>query len=286
MENLLSNINWMESNEIVELLKASDLHITALPSGLEADVYKISVHDRSFVLKIWNKDSKPDIRYQYKLLEIFYNRGIEVSKPAGWGVDKHNHQVLLMSFDGSPITKINKDKLNELARILTSIHKIPLHAIDEITVKKRDFIAYFYPRIEEHEDIKSLLYQLVGSAEYRPDCIIHGDYNLGNILESDRNKLTIIDWTNAQLGDPRYDIAWSTVLIQIYVGQRYSSLYRAAFLSKGKYSDDEIELFEGIACLRWVLLNRFANLPKNKNTIGNVQRILHANKYLHENLFI
>lgn len=284
MENLLKNITWDESSEMVELLRTSNLYITALPSGLEADVYKISVRDRSFVLKIWNKDSKPDIRYQYKLLEILYAKGIEVSKPVGWGVNEHNHQVLLMSYDGSPITKINKDKLNELAGMLTVIHEIPLHTIDEMTVQKSDFIPYFYPRIDEHEDIKSLLHQLVGSAEYRPDCIIHGDYNLGNILESDRNKLTIIDWTNAQLGDPRYDIAWSTVLIQIYVGQRYGSLYKAAFLSKGKYSVDEIELFEGIACLRWILLNRFANLPKNKNTIGNVQRILHENKYLHENL--
>ncbi|WP_338080758.1 phosphotransferase family protein [Cohnella luojiensis] len=113
--------------------------------------------------------------------------------------------------------------------------------------------------------------------------VIHGDYNLGNILESD-GKYTIIDWTNVQLGDPRYDIAWSIILIWIYVSEKYSSTYRSEFITMNNYTANELEKFEAIACLRWILLNRIANLPKRHNTISTVRTILMKNKYLNEGL--
>nr|WP_240703172.1 hypothetical protein [Cohnella luojiensis] len=106
---------------------------------------------------------------------------------------------------------------------------------------------------------------------------------MGNILESD-GKYTIIDWTNVQLGDPRYDIAWSIILIWIYVSEKYSSTYRSEFITMNNYTANELEKFEAIACLRWILLNRIANLPKRHNTISTVRTILMKNKYLNEGL--
>ncbi|MCM3342104.1 aminoglycoside phosphotransferase family protein [Paenibacillus sp. MER TA 81-3] len=285
MKDLIHNIIWKERCKDFQSLLAQDVpkNIIPMDSGLEADVFRISTTESNFVLKVWNRDSKPDISIQYNLLKGLYNRGIAVSKPCGWGVDENNNQVLLTSFDGTPINKVNKLKLTEIANILTEIHKFPTDILGSRTMPRYDFVDYFFPGLDDQLDIKELLIQLVGSTKMEQNCLIHGDYNLGNILESD-GKYTIIDWTNVQLGDPRYDISWSIILIWIYVSERYCSTYRSVFLAMNNYTGDELEKFEAIACLRWILLNRIAHLPKRNNTISTVRTILMKNKYLNEEL--
>jgi aminoglycoside phosphotransferase (APT) family kinase protein len=285
MNELVRNINWMEKNKDLNAWLEQDIshNITPLDSGLEADVFLISTPESQFVLKLWNRDSKPDISIQYKLLEGMYNRQIAVSKPFGWGFDEKHNQVLLTRFDGTPIRKLNVMKLTKIANILTEIHDVPLQVLENATVPKYDFINYFFPKVEGHEDIKRLLIELVASSNMEQNRLIHGDYNLGNILESD-GKYTIIDWTNIQWGDPRYDIAWSIITIWIYASERHSATYRSVFVSKNNYSEDELEIFEAMACLRWILLNRTAKLPKRHNTLSTIRTILIKNKYLNEKL--
>jgi fructosamine-3-kinase len=285
MNDPIRSVNWKEKSNRLQLLLVEDALniITPLDSGLEAEVIMISTSEAKFVLKIWNRDSKPDVSIQYKLLEELCNRGIAVSKPMGWGIDEDNNQVLLTSYDGIPVQKVNKVKLTEIANILTEIHRIQLGILGETFIPRYDFVTYFFPRIDEHLDIKELLLRLVESSKVVQNCLIHGDYNLGNILESD-GKYTIIDWTNVQLGDSRYDIAWSIILIRIYVSERYATTYRTVFLTKNKYTEEELEKFEAIACLRWVLLNRIVKLPKRHNTISTVRIVLKTNRFLNEGL--
>lgn len=284
MSNPIGHINWKEISVNPESLLGQDAEIDIAPlnSGLEAEVYKISTTESDFVLKIWNRSSKPNISIQFKLLHDLFQQGMAVSKPVGWGMDELNNQVLLTSYDGLPIDKVNKAKLAAFANMLTDIHKLQPELLNT-PVPKYDFAGYFFPGIDEHYDIKEQLIQLTTSISIEQNHLIHGDFNLGNILESS-GKYTIIDWTNVQLGDPKYDIAWSIILMWIYVSERYSSHYRSFFVTKNNYSNDELEKYEAIACLRWILLNRTQNLPKGNNTIQTVKSILRKNSYLTEKL--
>ncbi|GIP35363.1 aminoglycoside phosphotransferase family protein [Paenibacillus sp. J2TS4] len=285
MSDPLRGVTWAEkSTELDSLLEQNSLlSRVPLESGLEAEVTKICMAESSYVLKVWNRSSKPDIKRQFKLLKVLHHQGLSVSQPLGWGIDSNKNQVLVTHFDGVPISKVNSSILTELADMLTQIHRSPIENLDMTVVPKYDFVSYFYPAIDDHPDIKNLLTDLVDSANMKQDCIIHGDYNLGNILESE-GRFTIIDWTNGQMGDPRYDIAWSIILMRIYVGERYGSVYLSAYLKQNQYSAAELELFEAIACLRWILLNRIAILPKGRATITRVKNILKSNPHLHEHL--
>ncbi|RJG22839.1 phosphotransferase family protein [Paenibacillus thiaminolyticus] len=286
MTNLIREIDWLEiSSEVRSLLDQGGSCVTIHPMkpGLEAEVTRISMDELHFVLKVWNRDSKPDVRVQYKLLEALYNRGLPVSKPYGWGLDRDENSVLLTSFDGSPIKKANQSLFKAITEMLTRVHRIPLQDIDEFALPKHDFISYFYPGIEEHVDLRDLLVQLVECADMKQDCMIHGDFNLGNVLEAE-GKYTIIDWTNGQLGDPRYDMAWSMVLMKIYGGTRPSSHLLSAILKETSYTSGELELFEAMACLRWILLHRMAFLPTRKGTISRVRSLLKGNRHLNEDL--
>jgi aminoglycoside phosphotransferase (APT) family kinase protein len=277
----LREINWLEKNETLELLLEHEttFQVVPLDSGLEAEVVKITTSPADYVLKVWNKASKPDVQMQYQILNALYSHGRAVSKPLGWGTDRNGNPAMLTSYDGTPVQKVNRPKLVKLAKMLMDIHKLPLDSLNGFGLPSYDFISYFYPRIDEFPDIQHPLMELVQRANMKQEYVIHGDYHLGNILENE-NELTVIDWTNVQISDPRYDIAWSIILIWIYVSEKQASFYRAAFCAENRYETDELELFEAIACLRWVLLSRVDHPPIRKDTIARVRSILKSNAYL------
>ncbi|WP_251035371.1 aminoglycoside phosphotransferase family protein [Paenibacillus sp. ISL-20] len=277
----MREINWVEKSETLESLLEHETTIQVVPldSGLEAEVVKIATSTADYVLKVWNKESKPNVRMQYQILKALYSHGRAVSVPLGCGTDRNGNPAMLMSYDGTPVQKVDQTKLMKLAKMLMDIHKLPLDSQRGSGLKRYDFISYFYPRIDEFPDIKQPLMVLVQRANMKQDCVIHGDYHLGNILENE-NELTVIDWTNVQMGDARYDMAWSIILMRIYVSEKRASFYRAAFCAENRYEKDELELFEAIACLRWVLLSRVDHPPIRKDTISRVRSILLRSNYL------
>lgn len=280
-ERNLREINWVEKTETLESLLEHETTIQVVPldSGLEAEVVKITTSTADYVLKIWNKESKPNVQMQYQILKALYSHGRAVSVPLGCGTDRNGNPAMLTSYDGTPVQKVDQPKLMKLAKMLMDIHKLPMDSLNSSGLPSYDFVSYFYPRIDEFPDIQHPLMELVQRANLKQACVIHGDYHLGNILENE-NELTVIDWTNVQMGDPQYDMAWSIILMWIYVSEKRASFYRAAFCAEHRYEADELELFEAIACLRWVLLSRVDHPPIRKDTIARVRSILKSNAYL------
>ncbi|MBP1990609.1 aminoglycoside phosphotransferase family protein [Paenibacillus eucommiae] len=290
--NLISQINWMEKSDSIDHLSelGSSLLTFPLESGLEAEVLKIGTEigielagpdDKFFVLKTWSKSSKPDINYQFHLLQALSNSGLPVSKPLGWGVNDDSHSVLLTSFAGTPLLKVNPKKIAEIAIILSNIHKLPLEKLEHQQIRLHDFNSYFFPEIHAYPDLNQAITHLLKITPIQQDHLIHGDFNLMNILENN-GQYAVIDWTNGQLGDPRYDLAWSCFLLNIYVTERISSLFLAAYLSENPYSSEELEVFEALACIRWILLDRTVELAKRPDTAKRVKHIIKNNVHLNE----
>ncbi|MCP1186074.1 aminoglycoside phosphotransferase family protein [Paenibacillus sp. 1781tsa1] len=285
----LSQIDWIQLDDRVQQVIEQEVQIIPLSPGLEASVMRIEMGEQRYVLKVWDKDSKPDIAKQYRLLSKLYQSGIGVSQPCGWGFDDQQNQVLLTSYDGEPVTLVTQPKLTQLAERLMEVHRYPVNRVgvgeDEAYISRYDFVEYFFPQIESHGGINDLLANLIQHVQIRQECLIHGDYNLGNILEMDGH-YTIIDWTNGQYGDPRYDIAWSVFLITIYNGERYGEVYRAQFARSASYvyTLEEEQIFGAIACLRWILLRRVGHVPMGPDVMERVHSIAVHNPYLNEHL--
>ncbi|SEK74348.1 aminoglycoside phosphotransferase family protein [Paenibacillus sp. OK003] len=276
----------MELSEEIRCLLEKPYKMLPLSPGLEADVVKIECTDHNYVLKIWNKDSKPNIRNQYELLSELYQSGIQVSKPYGWGMDVDSNQVLLTSYDGEPIAKLSKTKLQQLAQKLIQVHGYDVKDTGNAAanyIPQYDFVGYFFPSIELHGDMHQILTTLLQRTELRQDHLIHGDYNLGNVLEAG-DQYTIIDWTNGQRGDPRYDMAWSIFLMMVYAGERNGKMYSALFKSLTEYTPDDAEIFEAMACLRWILLKRVSNVPMGQGVMQRIKKIIGNNSYLNDDL--
>ncbi|TCP29072.1 phosphotransferase family enzyme [Scopulibacillus darangshiensis] len=249
--------------------------------GFEAEVMKICSNKDSFVLKVWNKNSKPDIGFQYRLLKVLFERGLSAPKPLGWGINPNGDKVLLTTFDGTPVLKVNEKKMTEIATILSRIHHMHVKEIGKIQLPRYDFVDYFFPGVRENPDIFHALNALVQTTQIKQEHVIHGDFHLQNILEKDGG-YTVIDWKNGQLGDPRYDFAWSLTLKKIYVSERLANVFRSAYLLDHAIQLRDLELFEALACLRWILLNRIGGVPKGHVTRDRVKVILSKNPFLNE----
>lgn len=276
-----ARIEWKQTDSDFRMLLEREVPagFERMNSGLEADAFMIHIAGERFVLKVWPPNSGPDLALQYKLLEALFRQGTAVSKPIARGTDERNRQVLLTEYGGVPVRRLNQEKLARMAEILIEIHGRSPAIEKEIPLPRREFAAHFFPGINDHPDLKDALVRLLEAAPDKQQCLIHGDYHMENILELG-DRLTVIDWTNIQLGDPRYDMAWSTVLMRIYAGRKHGSCYRSELLARSRISVEELEAFEAIACLRWMLLNRTAGLPKKGDTVSQVRSLLAENRFL------
>ncbi|SCX89489.1 Ser/Thr protein kinase RdoA involved in Cpx stress response, MazF antagonist [Paenibacillus polysaccharolyticus] len=286
----LSSIRWVQLDEAIRQGIGQEHRMIPLKPGLEADVMRVELHDQLYVLKIWNKDSRPDIRKQYQLLHELSQSGIQVSKPYGWGTDEHQNQVLLTSYDGVPVTRLDHGILRRLAQTLNDIHQHTVRVKEpqrkeakQDYIPHYNFIDYFFPQVAKHQDIHHIVHDLMKRIKVRQDHFIHGDYNLGNILEMN-GKYTVIDWTNGQYGDPRYDAAWSVFLITIYNERELGMFYQTELRALAGDTLDEEEGFEALAWLRWVLLSREGHVPRNSEVMRRVLNIAVRNPYLQADL--
>lgn len=255
----------------------------AMDQGFEAEVVKLAntgSPNRSLVLKVWNKSSRPDIGKQFLLLRVLSERGVSVSVPYGWGRNKNDHPVLLTSWDGMPVSKADKKTATDFAMLLASIHRLDNSEIGKNNLSDYDFRGYFFAEAGEYDDLDHALHAIVPLAGMRRDNVIHGDFHLNNIVE-DGGRLTVIDWTNAQWGDRRYDFAWSYILMKLYV-TRYAGIFRSAYLSELPLDEEELEAFEALAILRWVFLKRRGGTPSRPDTALRVQALKEGNRYLRD----
>ncbi|MEK8126472.1 aminoglycoside phosphotransferase family protein [Paenibacillus filicis] len=275
-------MNWVDTHQTLDHLLNQEDRLTVHPmeQGLEAEVVKICSDQESFVMKTWNKSSKPDVRAQFHLLNALSERGISVSRPVGWGIDPNSDTVLLTTFDGTPIRNVDEDKIKAVAEILSSIHRIRIEEIGPVPIPKYDFIGYFFAEASEHADIHEALTALIPIAQIQQDRIIHGDFHGSNIVEDHDRRYTVIDWTNGQVGDPRYDLAWALILQKIYASERVADVFCSAYLAESDMQQQELEVFEVLACLRWVLLYRSGGVPLEPATKDIVQSLLMNNSFL------
>jgi aminoglycoside phosphotransferase (APT) family kinase protein len=281
MGSPLGNVNWIgKSSLLEELLQEQDGLVTqTLDQGFEAEVRKVVAGRGSFVLKIWNKSSRPDVAAQFHLLDELFERGIAVSRPLGWGMDADGDKVLLTAFDGVPVKKVTKPRLAVFADMLAKLHQIKVKDLQDTQLPVYDFARYFFPGAEAYDDISRLLIPLLQRAHVQQDRVIHGDFHPNNIVE-DNGRYTVIDWTNGQAGDPRYDLAWSVLLLSLYISERHAEMFRSAYLQQYESGPEELKVFEGLAVLRWMLLHRSSGVPAGPDTMKRIASLVEHNPFL------
>ena len=79
--------------------------------------------------------------------------------------------------------------------------------------------------------------------------VLHNDYHPLNILIRDEEGgLAIIDWSFAEVGDYRLDLAWSVLLLGVMAGEQYRDVMLASY---EQLSGDRVEHFQYFEVLKF-----------------------------------
>jgi len=97
--------------------------------------------------------------------------------------------------------------------------------------------------------------------------LVHGDYHMRNVLLTGAGRQVVIDWTNAEIADCRYDLAWTLLLQGMYDGWAVRESILAAYEERLGHAVEWLHLFEAWVCIRR-LLSMLVSLTQGAESFG------------------
>lgn len=238
-----------------------------LHSSREATIWELATDAVPvYVIKRWKPDRWVDARANYRLLRSLDSLALPAVAPAGWGFDGEDGQVLAMRYAGEPVDRASRVDVEAFGRTLALIHAAPLDRLDLAAPANspaffRRLRERFFNGVDAFEDLAALLHETLPQLPPLETVLMHGDYHLGNVARGAEG-LSVLDWSEAQLGDWRYDLAWSGLLTLIYTGpQARDTVVGAYITASGRSPGEGMRSYEIIAAIRWLLLSRTAPFP-------------------------
>lgn len=198
--------------------------------GATSDVLLLSSSKGEFALKRATKPPYHEwLRREYRVLRSLSPHMPLVPKPLGYVEEERSggraHWLLMERVPGLPLAEVlrrgveaeeRRRLLFEFGRALSLIHNQPVP--DDMASENQEpwldrmlRLAAVYLREYEVDGDGALLERLTARRPVPlPECLIHGDYTLDNVLVDAGRVSGVIDWCWGGMGDPRYDLALAT----------------------------------------------------------------------------
>jgi aminoglycoside phosphotransferase (APT) family kinase protein len=145
---------------------------------------------------------------------------------------------------------------------------VALHALDPHLLEPAAVLTHPYSYVEHeleqlrHDGANSPHVTVVGVVEWleqrkqavpceRP-AVLHRDYHPWNVLVDAAAQLWVVDW-DWRIGDARFDLAWTRMLMQRSGFHAFSSDIRDEYARQSDRSLDALLYFEVLATVRWLL---------------------------------
>jgi aminoglycoside phosphotransferase (APT) family kinase protein len=80
--------------------------------------------------------------------------------------------------------------------------------------------------------------------------VVHRDFHPGNILLRPDGSAAVIDWTGIGVTDPRFDLAWTLLLVRMFAAPGAREQFLSTYEHHSGATVHEIEWFEIVACAR------------------------------------
>jgi aminoglycoside phosphotransferase (APT) family kinase protein len=119
-------------------------------------------------------------------------------------------------------------------------------------------IAGFLPAVEWLEERR---------VPCRRPSVIHWDYHPGNILLREDGSAVVVDWTQVDVSDSRFDLAWTLLLVSTYEGRVWYERILHEYERLAGVKVEQLAFFEVFACLKR-LYSVVASLTYGPETLG------------------
>lgn len=224
------------------------LEARRLEGGWESDIYRLSVRHRGgeedLVLRLYAGDGAPaKARREFAGMQYLHASGYRVPRviavePGATALDR---PFLLMDHvpgeaDRSWPEALEGSSLTDFVRLLAALHRVDaaglavnhdVPALDAAaTLRHWSTISALHP-LEGFSETITRLERMAASLDHMP-AVLHWDYHVGNVLVGP-GSTHVVDWTQIEVNDRRFDVAWTGLLIAMAIGEDAAKRFRLEY---------------------------------------------------------
>jgi len=170
----------------------------------------------------------------------------------------------LWSFMFRPETDHKQQLLDQFCGVFVQLHKLDWHKVAGETFRfvennPYQFVDRWLKNVEdflERFDLSSFDSNMRWLQERR-DCvpctrpaIIHYDFHPNNILMKEDGSAVVIDWSGFDVSDPRFDLAWTMLLVGSYESLAWRDRILQSYERQAGSPVEQMAFFDVSACLR------------------------------------
>jgi aminoglycoside phosphotransferase (APT) family kinase protein len=214
-----------------------DLRLSTIPGGASRETFLAESEDRRWVLRrdpVGAQDSFAPLETEFRVVRAAAAAGVRVAngiafEPAGGRLESAG--FVMDHVDGTSVAPrvLRREELEaaraalpgQLGEALARIHSIDARALDGVAVSDADpalaACALWEATIDEIGEplpgVEAGLrwLRLNPPPPPRRECLVHGDFRLGNLIVDESGLAAVIDWELCHSGDPAEDIGWLCV---------------------------------------------------------------------------
>jgi aminoglycoside phosphotransferase (APT) family kinase protein len=258
--------------------------LTVISNGWESDVYGFTVEygpaserrSEALVLRIYpGDDAYHKSEREFRGMRRLYEAGYPV--PQVYALERENSPfgrplVIMERIEGellwpllsaAPETQ-QREWLSRFCRLFVQLHRLdwtpfvedaaryeregPYSFVDDWLARMRAYAG----RFEVAGFLPALAWLEARRAQVpcqRP-APVHWDFHPNNVLVRPDGALAVIDWTQIQLSDARFDLAWSLLLTGSHAGMAWRDLILQEYERWAGAGVEQLAFFEVAACFK------------------------------------
>lgn len=226
------------------------------------------------IAKVFN-DFLPDTESSYEANKQKFAHSCGLSVPEVFDVTTiDGKQAIIMEFvKGKTIGDILTENMEQAEYYMNisidiqqKIHMIVADSLEPMSLKLSRQIESAQQLDKRH---KSALLQKMDTITYKKR-LCHGDFHMFNLIMSDNNQVTIIDWVDSSAGDVRADV-YRTYLLYEQFSIELAEMYLRLYCQKSGLSKDDV--------FQWAPIIAGARLSENVSSEKNERLIKIVNHY-------
>ena len=266
-----------------------------ISDGWESDVYAFDAPAWSpsgQVLRLYfGAQAGPTALHEYRSLELLARAGYPVPRvdlvepdAAALGrpflIMERVGGVSLMQRWRNPDPTVRTQAMEQFCSLLATLHglewahlpgaeKVPTFAIaQQLLMWRRHLSSNPIPAFE-----KAMAWLEAASNEVKPQSlgVVHWDFHPDNILVSEVGRAWVIDWTQFQATDVRFDLAWTLVLLASHQDLATAQSVRSRYAEVRGWDEaaihEEMAFFEAAACAKR-LLSVLISIQRGADALG------------------
>lgn len=178
--------------------------------GADTLLWRVVWNDQPYALRLLRADQGARFDHEVALMQMAASSGIAVPDMVRQGMWENRPVMLLSWVDGRPLAEqlqANPASGWALGQAYGRTHA----AIHQISAPASTNTDGWIEWAGDEPELKARLYDL----KSRPARLLHLDYHPLNVMAHGNRISGVLDWANAQFGDPRADIARTYTILRV-----------------------------------------------------------------------